>query len=145
MEWPLYSLTPLWNFAPFDTLRYPSTGSGRGSGCGVPQEKRVKMFEQIDPLIAQIVLFYEIPGLAVGVVKDHDLVYARGFGVKSLASGDPVTPTSLFHLASISKLFVATAIVHLVEKGQVDLQAPVVKYLPYFKLNDERYSSVTVQ
>src|SRR5262245_44894457 len=103
------------------------------------------MFDQIDTLISQIVQFYELPGLAVGLVKDHELVYARGFGVKSLATGDPITPTSLFHLASVSKPFVATAIVQLVEKGQVDLHAPVVKYLPYFKLDDERYTTITVQ
>src|SRR5262245_17397971 len=103
------------------------------------------MFEQIEHIISQIVQFYEIPGLAVGIVKEHELVYARGFGVKNLATGEPVTPTSLFHLASISKLFVATAIVHLVEKGRVDLHAPVVKYLPYFKLDDERYTAITVQ
>src|SRR5262245_1047674 len=109
------------------------------------QEKRVKMFDQIDYIIGQIVQFYEIPGLAVGIVKDQKLVYARGFGVKSRATGEPITPTSLFHLASISKLFVATAIVQLVESGQVELHAPVVKYLPYFKLDDERYIAVTVQ
>lgn len=103
------------------------------------------MTEPIDQLIEQIVQFYEIPGLAVGLVKDYELVYARGFGVKRLGSEAPVTPTSLFHLASVSKPFVATAIVQLVERGQVELQAPVVKYLPYFKLDDERYTAITVQ
>lgn len=103
------------------------------------------MIDQIDHIIHQIVQGYEIPGLAVGIVKDNKLFYARGFGVRSLATGEPVTPASLFHLASVSKPFVATAVVQLVERGQVDLDAPVVNYLPYFKLDDERYTTITVR
>ena len=70
----------------------------------------------------------------------------NGFGVKNLAHDhDPVTPRSLFHMASITKTFVATSIMQLVEAGKINLDAPVVQYLPYFRLADDRYPTITVR
>src|SRR5687768_2904229 len=57
----------------------------------------------------------------------------------------PVTPKTLFHMASITKPFVATSIMQLVEQGKVDLDAPVVRYLPYFRIDDPRYRAITVR
>lgn len=101
--------------------------------------------EKLAPLIEHIVAACGLAGLAIGIVKAGELVYAQGFGVRNLATQEPVTPRSLFHLASVSKTFVATAIVQLVEQGQVALDAPVVTYLPYFCLKDARYRAITVQ
>jgi CubicO group peptidase (beta-lactamase class C family) len=86
-----------------------------------------------------------LTGLAVGIVMQNELVYARGFGVRNADTQEPVTPESLFHMASVSKPFVATGIMQLVEQGKIDLDEPVVTYLPYFKLADERYSQITIQ
>ena len=79
------------------------------------------------------------PGLAVGVVKDQEIVYAKGFGVMNLETGGEVTPRTLFHMASITKPFVATSIVQLLEKEKLSLDDPIVKHLPYFKMADRRY------
>ena len=98
-----------------------------------------------EPLARRVIESFGLAGVAVGVVKDGALVYAHGFGVRSLATGEPVTPRSLFHLASVSKPFVATAVVQLVEQGRVALDAPVVTYLPYFRLHDPRYAAITVR
>src|SRR5438105_10581781 len=87
----------------------------------------------LEPLIGKILQEEKVPGLAIGIVKDGRLVYSRGFGVMRLGeSGRPVTPGTLFHMASITKPFVATSIMQLVEQGKLDLDAPVTKYLPYF-------------
>jgi CubicO group peptidase (beta-lactamase class C family) len=102
--------------------------------------------QQLQPLLEQFVQWQEIPGLAIGIVENHQLVYARVFGVKHLGRpADPLTTRSLFHMASITKPFVGTAIMQLVERGIVDLDAPVVKYLPYFRLADDRYTQITVR
>ena len=104
------------------------------------------MIEQkLDSVLHYITESFELAGLSVGVVQENEIVYTKGFGLRNIKSKEPVTPTSLFHLASISKPFVATAIVQLVEKGQVDLNRPVVSYVPYFKLDDDRYRDITVQ
>jgi CubicO group peptidase (beta-lactamase class C family) len=57
----------------------------------------------------------------------------------------PVTPKTLFHMASITKPFVATALMQFVERGKVDLDAPVNRYLRYFRLKDPRYKEITVR
>src|SRR5262245_24715575 len=102
--------------------------------------------QQLQPLLEQFVQWQEIPGLAIGVVESNQLVYTHAFGVKHLGRpSEPLTTRSLFHMASITKPFVGTAIMQLVERGSVDLDAPVVKYLPYFRLADERYDQITVR
>src|SRR6266481_3762304 len=93
--------------------------------------------QQLQPLLERFVQWQEIPGLAIGVVENNQLVYAHAFGVKHLGhAADPLTTRSLFHMASITKPFVATSIMQLVERGILDLDAPVVTYLPYFRIAD---------
>jgi CubicO group peptidase (beta-lactamase class C family) len=101
---------------------------------------------ELQPLIEDFVKQQQIPGFAIGVIQDDRLVYAHGFGLRNLAhSHDPVTSRSLFHMASITKTFVATSIMQLVEAGKINLDTPVVKYLPYFRLTDDRYQTITVR
>ncbi|MFC1731374.1 serine hydrolase domain-containing protein [candidate division KSB1 bacterium] len=100
---------------------------------------------KLEPIINDYMVTYNLPGLAIGIVKDKKVVYANGFGLKSINSDDSVTSTTLFHMASISKPFVATAIMQLSEQGKIDINSPVTDYLPYFKLGDERYKSITIQ
>ncbi len=88
---------------------------------------------------------FDIPGLAVGVIKNGKVVYANAHGVQSINSNDPLTTKSVFHMASVSKPFVATAIIQLVEKGKIDLDKKLLDYLPYFKMADERYRDITIR
>lgn len=102
------------------------------------------LHRQLDTLVARAMQEKQIPGLAIAVTHDGATVYAKAFGVTNLQTATPVTLETLFHLASVTKLFVATAALQLVEQGRVDLHAPVVKYLPYFQLADPRFSQITV-
>jgi CubicO group peptidase (beta-lactamase class C family) len=77
-----------------------------------------------------------IPGVAVGVVEQGRLVFARGFGERDVAHHLPMTPDTLFPLGSASKAFTATAIALLADEGRVALDAPVRTYLPDFSLED---------
>jgi D-alanyl-D-alanine carboxypeptidase len=74
-----------------------------------------------------------IPGVAVGVVSDQDLVWSKGFGFANTQAKLPMTATTKFRIASNSKLFTAIAIMQLREEGKLRLDDPVVKYLPWFK------------
>ncbi len=86
-----------------------------------------------------------IPGFAVGVIEKGKLIYAKGFGVLKFGGDKPVTTKSLFHLASVTKTFTATAIMQLVEKKKINLDAKVTEYLPYFKMNDKRFNEITIR
>ncbi len=79
---------------------------------------------------------FDQPGLAVGVVKDGRLVWSRGFGRLDLAKDAPVTPNSVFYLASISKAFTACAVGLLVDEKRLSWDDPVVKHLPWFRTPD---------
>ena len=79
-----------------------------------------------------------ILGAALAVVGGRDLVLARGFGRTSVEpEGVPVTPTTLFAAASISKTVLATAVMRLVERGKLSLDVPVLSYLPSFRFSDQ--------
>ncbi|KQY46712.1 serine hydrolase domain-containing protein [Cellulomonas sp. Root137] len=93
------------------------------------------------PLISQFMRTQGLAGLAVAVVQDGEVALARGFGTRDVRTGDPVTPDTLFHLASVSKPFVATAAVGLA----LDLDAPVIRWIPELTLADGRQSEITLR
>lgn len=90
----------------------------------------------LDAYIADALVKFDQPGLAVGIVKDGELVFAQGYGKLDLAKPEPVTPNSLFYCASISKAFTAAAIGLLVDEGKLGFDDPVRKHLPEFKTPD---------
>ena len=111
----------------------------------VPWAQSEPIDARIDAYLVEQVEAAGIPGLAVAIVRDGSVVFSRAYGVRELETDDRLTPEHIFHFASVSKPFVATAIVQLAEKGKLELDDPVVKYLPYFRLADERYSDITIR
>jgi len=104
------------------------------------------LFEkELDAVLQEIITQWTIPGMAVGLVQGDEIIYAKGFGVQSLKTEIPVTVDSIFCTASVSKCFVATAIMQLVGQGKLNLDAPVVHFLPYFQMDDERHRQVTIR
>ncbi len=105
---------------------------------------------QIDP--AKIDAYVEaamdrlhIPGAALGIVKGDRTVYLKGYGISGPDQA-PVTPQTPFVLGSTSKSFTALAVMQLAEAGKIELDAPVQRYLPYFRTADEAASSqITVR
>ena len=75
-----------------------------------------------------------LPGIAVGVVADQELVWTAGFGYADTKAKRPMTASTKFRMASHSKLFTATAIMQLREQGKIRLDDPVSKYLPWFQV-----------
>lgn len=77
-----------------------------------------------------------LPGMAVAVVSGGDVAYARGFGVADRESRAAVTVDTAFELGSLTKSMTALAVLRLAEAGRVDLDAPVRRYLPWFRVAD---------
>ena len=82
---------------------------------------------------------HQAPGMSVGVIKEGQLIYAQGFGLADVESAKPMTPQSVQGMASVSKTFTAAAIMQLREAGTLDLDSPIVEYLPYFRMADDRW------
>jgi CubicO group peptidase (beta-lactamase class C family) len=91
---------------------------------------------ELDAYVQRVMTSFEVPGLALAVVKDDAVVAARGYGVRKLGEAAPVDSKTLFGIASNTKVFTATALGLLVEEGKLQWDGRVVDYLPAFQLYD---------
>jgi CubicO group peptidase (beta-lactamase class C family) len=91
---------------------------------------------ELDAYINKGMADFDIPGLAIGIVKDGKTVYLKGFGTRVYGKAEPVDTNTLFMIASNSKLFTGTIISHLVSKKQLTLDDKVTKFYPDFRLYD---------
>ncbi|WP_308410446.1 MULTISPECIES: serine hydrolase domain-containing protein [Fischerella] len=102
------------------------------------------MFEKVDKIINQEMSKSHVPGAVISVVKDGKLFFAKGYGYANVEKKIPVVADkTLFRLASISKLFTATAAMQLYERGKLDLNADVNQYLTHFQLENPYPEAVT--
>lgn len=92
--------------------------------------------DSLDIFLQRAMDSLNVPGLAVGIVKDSSIVYAKGFGLTNTEESNPVDDETVFLIASCSKAFTAAAIGILVDEGKLDWDDKVIDYLPYFKLHD---------
>jgi CubicO group peptidase (beta-lactamase class C family) len=101
--------------------------------------------DQIDAYLQARMQTANIPGLALGVVRGDEVIYLKGYG-RAGPDGRAVTPQTPFIIGSLSKSFTALAVMQLVEAGQIDLDAPVTQYLPWFRTADPAASAqITVR
>lgn len=98
-----------------------------------PLDKKVAEFEAY---ISKAQQEWDVPGMAVAVVKDGKVLLAKGFGVRELGKPDAVDGGTLFACASTTKAMTATCMGILVDEGKVSWDDPVVKFLPEFQLYD---------
>jgi CubicO group peptidase (beta-lactamase class C family) len=113
-----------------------------GAAAGLPAgEEPAPSFTAIDAYIRAQMKDARIPGLALGIVHDGQPVHLRGFG-RADDSGRAFTPQTPFFIGSCSKSFTALAVMQLAEAGRVDLDAPVQRYIPWFRVADPEASAL---
>src|SRR5262245_47714574 len=104
-----------------------------------------------DELMASFIEEQKLPGASLAVSRNGRLVYARGFGYADIEKKEPVQPTALCRIGSISKTFTAVAIMRLVESGKLKLDVPVLEYIklePFVAPGskpDPRWRQITVR
>jgi CubicO group peptidase (beta-lactamase class C family) len=91
---------------------------------------------KLDGMVDDLMKKSGIPGMAVAVVHGGKTVYAKGFGVKDVRSGDKIDPDTVFQLASLSKPLSATVVAQQVGQSAIGWDTPVVSKLPWFALSD---------
>jgi CubicO group peptidase (beta-lactamase class C family) len=96
-------------------------------------EARLRGF---DAYVAKGVLDWKVPGLAVAVVKDGRVAFAKGYGVRELGRPEPVTTRTLFAVGSTTKAMTAALLAMLADEGKLGLDDPVIRHLPAFVLSD---------
>jgi CubicO group peptidase (beta-lactamase class C family) len=100
---------------------------------------------RLETRIPELLSLGDVPGLSVALIRDSKIAWSRGFGIKSVETKEPVDDGTMFEAASLSKPVFAYAVLKMVEKGQLDLDAPLSKYLPAYIENDERLNLITAR
>jgi CubicO group peptidase (beta-lactamase class C family) len=108
--------------------------------------RRQETVAQLERTIPQLMKDGEVPGLSIALVQGAKLVWQRGFGVKSVQTNEAVGDDTVFEAASLSKPVFAYAVLRMVDRGQLDLDTPLTKYLPVAYLeNDARLNLITAR
>ena len=97
-------------------------------------------YEAIDAYIEQQMDRLKMPGVSLAIVEGDKIVHLRGFG-RARPGGEAPTPQTPFVLGSTTKSFTALAVMQLVEGGKIELDAPVQRYLPWFRVADPKASA----
>jgi CubicO group peptidase (beta-lactamase class C family) len=102
--------------------------------------------DSLDAYVQREIKRWQIPGAAIAIVKDNDVVVAKGYGVTDLETNQPVDGNTLFMIASNTKIFTGTSLALLHHQKRLSLDDKVVSYLPYFKMyNDTLTQMVTIE
>ncbi|MDQ7824843.1 MAG: serine hydrolase [Candidatus Eremiobacteraeota bacterium] len=99
-------------------------------------EELKKILADFDQYASKARADWKIPGMAIGIVQDGRLVFAKGYGVKKLGGSDPVTENTIFQIGSTTKAFTSTLAAMLVDEGKYKWDDKVVEHLPDFMMYD---------
>jgi CubicO group peptidase (beta-lactamase class C family) len=111
---------------------FPFTLERKASPAATAQEA----LQGFDEIATDAMKQLDVPGMAIAIVKDKQVIYAKGFGFRDVEKQQPVTPDTLFAIGSSTKAFTACVLGTLVDEGKVEWDKPVRNYIPWFKLYD---------
>ncbi len=127
---------PLNRIAAAILLAFSVANAGAEPAIAAPAATASAQAFDLDADVARILKEFDVPGMAIAIVKDGKVVTTRGFGVRKLGDSAPVDGKTLFEVASNSKAFTATALAMLVDEGKLAWDDPVIKHLPDFQMYD---------
>jgi CubicO group peptidase (beta-lactamase class C family) len=107
--------------------------------CNMPKNQlpdAATQLRELDDFVRAVMQDWRVPGLALTVFRDNEVIYAQGFGQRDKAHDLPVTTQTLFPIASCTKAFTTAALSILADQGKLDWDTPVRAYIPSFKLYD---------
>lgn len=110
------------------------------------------VINKLDEYMQEALELHDLPGLAVSVKVGENssnsncgLEYEAAIGYKDYISKEPLMIDQIFHMASVSKLFVSTAILQLCKEGKLELESTLAEQLPFVQMKDQRYEKVTLR
>ncbi len=109
-------------------------------GISLIQAQPLFIKDSLDIFINREMKRWQVPGLAIAIIKDGRVVLAKGYGVKRSGGNEPVNELTLFQIASNTKAFTGTAVALLHQQKKLSLEAKVTTYMPDFRLYEEDYT-----
>jgi len=101
--------------------------------------------EKVDSIVINKMNEYNIPGLSIGLVRNDSVIYTKGYGVRNIEKNNPVSEHTIFHTASVSKLFTSSAILKLTNDGLLSLDDKLYKVIPELQFEDERIKKISIK
>jgi CubicO group peptidase (beta-lactamase class C family) len=108
-----------------------------GASAQQPTQASIEaLLPDFEKQVAEGMKAFSVPGVAVGIVHDDRLIYAKGFGARELGKPEQVTPETIFQIGSTTKAFFATTLAQAVDAGRLGWSDPVIDHIPDFQLAD---------
>src|SRR4030042_5872639 len=101
--------------------------------CVFPASAQVFPLTDIEGYIERGMKDWNVPGLAIGVVRDGQVILEKGYGVREIGKDEPVDKNTVFAIGSTSKAFTSLAVGLLVQDGRISWDDPVIKHMPAFQ------------
>jgi CubicO group peptidase (beta-lactamase class C family) len=113
--------------------------------CFAQNPEVLSRLQGLDEYMAKVLKEWNVPGACIGIVKNNKLVFAKGYGYRDYGKKLPVTPNTLYQIASNTKLFTTIAVGMLVQEGKIEWDKPVRNFVPSIKFyNDELDNTITI-
>src|SRR6476659_786067 len=110
-----------------------------------PESRYQAVAQALTPLIERARGDQEIPAISIALIDGSRVVWAKGFGWADSAAGAPASAATVYRVGSVSKLFTDVAVMQLVERGELSLDAPVTRYLPDFHPRNPFGGDITIR
>ena len=150
-RWARKRLPLAWVIALTASACAPEAATERASGT-IDRPEVVPARQDYADVAARLTAFIEheladkeLPAISVVLVDDQETVWAAGFGHADPEAGIPATASTIYRVGSVSKLFTDLAVMQLVERGELDLDAPITDYIPEFELGDPIAEGVSAE
>ena len=118
------------------------------AGCsrtGQPVRSQTETRETLEKIVQDFAQQHRLPGLAAGVWRRGEVILRMGVGHQNGPGSPPIDGETVFHLASVTKPFVATAVIQLVAENKMCLDCPLQRYLPYFSMQGTGADRITIR
>ncbi|MBF9233169.1 serine hydrolase [Microvirga alba] len=113
----------------------PVLAQGPGDASAI-RERITRLIPEFETYLQSGMKDFKVPGVAVGIVHDDKLIYAKGFGVRERGKPDQVSPNTIFQIGSTTKAFLSTTLAQAVDSGKLSWSARVSDLMPEFQLSD---------
>ena len=117
-------------------LAFCTAGAALAQTAAAPAPVAAAPAYNLEADVNRVLKTFDVPGIAIAVVKDGKVVVTQGFGVRKLGDPTPVDGKTIFEIASNSKAFTAAGLAMLVDQGKLEWDDPVIKHLPDFRMYD---------
>lgn len=123
----------------FAALAYPTSAAAQPQSAATigSTDRDGAQLNDLDAFIAEVMAEWKVPGLALAIVEDGEVVLSKGYGYRDVDDELPVTARTLFAIGSITKSFTVTSLGMVADEGLLDWDEPVRTYLPDFELHDD--------